>query len=91
MPTGPGLWTGDSGNVPVVGTWKTWALDFPDQFRPEPPSDPDSPERAAEIAEIKEYQRDEDAASRVWAGIHFRSGVEAGLQLGRDVGQAVIA
>ena len=33
----------------------------------------------------------EDAASRVWAGIHFRSGVEAGLTLGRAVGQRVIA
>ena len=32
----------------------------------------------------------EDAASRVWAGIHFRSGVEAGLTLGRAVGQRVI-
>jgi membrane-associated phospholipid phosphatase len=34
---------------------------------------------------------EEDAASRVWAGIHFRSATEAGLQLGRDVGDAVIA
>jgi membrane-associated phospholipid phosphatase len=34
---------------------------------------------------------EEDAVSRIWAGIHFRSGVEAGLQLGRDVGDAVIA
>ncbi len=34
---------------------------------------------------------EENAASRVWAGIHFRSATEAGLQLGRDVGQAVIA
>jgi membrane-associated phospholipid phosphatase len=34
---------------------------------------------------------EENAASRVWAGIHFRSAVDAGLQLGRDVGQAVIA
>jgi hypothetical protein len=33
---------------------------------------------------------DENAASRVWAGIHFRSACEAGVKLGRDVGQAVI-
>lgn len=33
----------------------------------------------------------ENAASRIWAGIHFRSATEAGLQLGRDVGDAVIA
>jgi hypothetical protein len=31
------------------------------------------------------------AASRVWAGIHFRSASDAGLQLGRDVGDAVTA
>ena len=33
----------------------------------------------------------ENAASRLWAGIHFRSACDAGLQLGRDVGGAVIA
>jgi membrane-associated phospholipid phosphatase len=34
---------------------------------------------------------DECAASRLWAGIHFRSACEAGLKLGRDVAGAVIA
>ena len=34
---------------------------------------------------------EEMAASRVWAGIHFRSASDAGLQLGRVVGDAVIA
>ena len=34
---------------------------------------------------------EENAASRVWAGIHFRSATEAGLTLGREVGDAVIA
>jgi membrane-associated phospholipid phosphatase len=34
---------------------------------------------------------DENAASRLWAGIHFRSATEAGLKLGRTVGDAVIA
>jgi membrane-associated phospholipid phosphatase len=33
---------------------------------------------------------EENAASRMWAGIHFRSACESGLKLGRDVGQAVI-
>ena len=33
----------------------------------------------------------ENAASRVWAGIHFRSAVEAGLTLGQAVGQRVVA
>jgi hypothetical protein len=34
---------------------------------------------------------EENAASRIWAGIHFRSATDAGLQLGREVGDAVIA
>ncbi len=34
---------------------------------------------------------DENAASRVWAGIHFRSAAETGVQLGRKVGDAVIS
>ena len=68
MPTGPGLWTGDAATlaVPTLGTWKTWVLDSPDQFRPEPPPAPDSPERAAEIAEIKEYQRDNAPFTELW-------------------------
>lgn len=33
----------------------------------------------------------ENAASRVWAGIHFRSDSSAGVQLGQEVGRAVIA
>jgi membrane-associated phospholipid phosphatase len=34
---------------------------------------------------------EENAASRIWAGIHFRSAVEGGLALGRSVGKLVIA
>jgi membrane-associated phospholipid phosphatase len=34
---------------------------------------------------------DEDAASRVWAGIHFPSGCEAGLTLGRAVAEQIVA
>jgi membrane-associated phospholipid phosphatase len=33
---------------------------------------------------------DENAASRIWAGIHFRSASEVGVELGREVGQAVV-
>lgn len=33
----------------------------------------------------------ENAASRMWSGIHFRSDSVAGVELGRQVGQAVIA
>jgi membrane-associated phospholipid phosphatase len=34
---------------------------------------------------------EENAASRIWSGIHFRTATDAGLQLGREVGDAVIA
>ena len=34
---------------------------------------------------------EENAASRIWAGIHFRSAAEGGLNLGRAVAQRVIA
>ena len=33
---------------------------------------------------------EENAASRVWAGIHFRSDVDAGVAMGQEVGKAVI-
>jgi membrane-associated phospholipid phosphatase len=68
MPTGPGLWNGDPATlaVPMLGTWDTWVLDAPDQFRPAPPPAPDSSERAAEIAEIKTYQRDNAPATELW-------------------------
>jgi hypothetical protein len=32
----------------------------------------------------------EGAMSRLWAGIHFRSDIDAGLMLGRSVGQLVV-
>ena len=33
---------------------------------------------------------DEAGMSRMWAGIHFRSDIETGLKLGRNVAQLVI-
>ncbi len=68
MPTGPGLWSGDAATlaVPALGTWDTWVLDAPDQFRPEPPPAPDSPERAAEVAEVKDYERDVAPFTELW-------------------------
>ena len=33
---------------------------------------------------------DEAGESRIWAGIHFRSDIDAGLALGQDVAEAVI-
>lgn len=34
---------------------------------------------------------DDESWSRMWAGIHFRSDIEAGRQLGRNVGNRVVA
>ena len=34
--------------------------------------------------------RNEAGESRLWAGIHFRSGIDAGLALGRAVAKLVI-
>lgn len=34
---------------------------------------------------------DDESWSRLWAGIHFRSDIEAGRQLGRNVGHRVVA
>jgi hypothetical protein len=45
------------------------------------------PTDAAEITGLAA----EAAESRIWAGIHFRSDVESGIELGHDVGDAVIA
>jgi len=42
-------------------------------------------------AAVFRSRADEDAATRVWAGIHFRSACEAGLTLGRGVAQRVVA
>jgi hypothetical protein len=42
-------------------------------------------------AHFHQSRAEENAASRVWAGIHFRSASNVGLDLGRAVGQKVIA
>jgi membrane-associated phospholipid phosphatase len=41
-------------------------------------------------ANFFQSRADENAASRMWAGIHFRSACEAGVAQGRAVGQAVV-
>ncbi len=42
-------------------------------------------------AHFFQSRAEECAASRIWAGIHFRSAADAGVTLGRDVAGAVIA
>jgi membrane-associated phospholipid phosphatase len=57
VPNEPGKWTGTNPIEPLGGTWKTWALASPDQFRPGPPPAPDSEQMAKEAAEVKNYAR----------------------------------
>jgi membrane-associated phospholipid phosphatase len=41
-------------------------------------------------AQFFQSRAEENAASRIWAGIHFRSACEVGLSLGRAVGQKIV-
>ena len=41
-------------------------------------------------ADYFKQRAEEGAWSRLWAGIHFRSDIEAGLELGRSVGRLTI-
>lgn len=43
-----------------------------------------------DAAHFFQSRAEENAASRLWAGIHFRSACETGLALGRAVGQKVV-
>jgi membrane-associated phospholipid phosphatase len=45
------------------------------------------PVDAAEVLDLAQQATE----SRIWAGIHFRSDVEAGIALGENVADAVIA
>jgi membrane-associated phospholipid phosphatase len=127
IPTGPGLWTGQTPVGIEEASWKTWALASASEVRPGPPPAPDSPQQAAELAEVKDFKRTpphpsypsnaaafmmapaqvmaspfpDDAAyfqhlgeefgqTRLWAGIHFRSDIEAGYAIGRAVAQKVL-
>lgn len=57
IPEGKGLWTGKNPILPLTGTWKTWVLAAPNEFRPGPPLAYDSPEKAAELVELKTFLR----------------------------------
>jgi hypothetical protein len=46
--------------------------------------------RSAQDAGYFRERAEEGAMSRLWAGIHFRSDIDAGLTLGRSVGQLVV-
>ena len=57
VPGAVGQWTGENPILPQAGTWRTWVLESPDQFRSEPPYAYDSEELAAELQELKEIER----------------------------------
>jgi membrane-associated phospholipid phosphatase len=57
MPTEPGHWTGENPVFPTAGTWQTWVLESPDQFRPGPPPAYDSEQLAAEMQELRDFER----------------------------------
>lgn len=57
IPTEPGHWTGENPAFVTAGTWQTWVLSSPDQFRPAPPPAYDSEEMAAEMAEVHDFER----------------------------------
>jgi hypothetical protein len=57
IPTEAGHWTGENPASPAVGTWQTWVLASPDQFRPDPPPAHDSAEMAAEMEELRTFER----------------------------------
>jgi membrane-associated phospholipid phosphatase len=55
MPSEPGHWTGEKPIEPLAGTWQTWVLASPDEFRPDAPFAYDSAEKAAELDEMMAY------------------------------------
>ena len=57
IPKEPGRWTGTNPVMPQAGTWVTWLLKSPDEFRPPAPPAYDSPEFAAEMAQVRAFQR----------------------------------
>jgi membrane-associated phospholipid phosphatase len=61
VPTGPGMWSGDTVAFPLMGTWKTWVLESGDQVRLDPPPAFDSPELLAELDEVKNFTRTEQS------------------------------
>jgi membrane-associated phospholipid phosphatase len=57
VPTGPGRWQGTNPITPLAGTWRSWTLARPDEFRPPAPPAYDSQQLAAELAELRGLQR----------------------------------
>ncbi|MBX6367613.1 MAG: phosphatase PAP2 family protein [Rhodospirillales bacterium] len=57
IPEGPGKWRGSNPIAPMAGTWRTWVLSRPDEFRPPAPPAFDSEKTRADLVELKEFPR----------------------------------
>lgn len=57
VPTEPGKWNGTKPLEPLAGTWKTWVLTSPDEFRPGSPPAYDSEQMAKDLEELKTFER----------------------------------
>jgi membrane-associated phospholipid phosphatase len=57
VPQGPGHWKGTSPIAPLAGTWQTWVLSSPSEFRPPAPPAFDSEQAKAALAELKGFAR----------------------------------
>jgi membrane-associated phospholipid phosphatase len=57
VPQGPGKWPGVNPIAPMAGTWRTWVLLRPDEFRPSPPPASDSDKTKTDLAELKAFKR----------------------------------
>jgi membrane-associated phospholipid phosphatase len=57
VPTEAGKWNGTKPAEPLAGTWKTWVLNSPDEFRPAPRAAYDSEQMKQELEELKTFER----------------------------------
>jgi hypothetical protein len=74
---GPEFWEPPPGTItpptqPLAGTWKTWILDSPSQFRAPPPFKYGTPEFLAEVREVMDVRAkltpEQEAIAQFWAG-----------------------
>jgi hypothetical protein len=57
VPEGAARWKGQNPIAPLAGTWQTWVLANPSEFRPPAPPAIDSEQVKAALAELKSFQR----------------------------------
>jgi hypothetical protein len=57
VPQGSGKWQGTNPVGPLAGTWQSWVLSRPDEFRPAAPPDINSAEVEVALAELKAFER----------------------------------